>query len=1759
MAGGDDAELERTERAVERAKTKRSTVINQIKNVHQYALRLKAEPELGPTVTSLAGDLDALWIQCRTEDDAVLDGLVELGRLSEYNEALLAEVRTCISACKIAAATLVPKGAEAVDVSYLKETLGSTGASARNPAHDHAKPSARLPEIPLPEFNGDFRLWPTFRDRFTAQVDSRDISNIDKMYYLIGCLKGDAAEALRGIPVSADNYVLAWSVLSERFYRPRLVATSLVDKLLNSPSMSQESLSDLNNFVSTFNEGISLLEALNVPNMGSFILFTVAFRRLPVATRKLFESDSKAEYPSIGELLKFVRTRVSILEVVSDPPKVGTSAAQASKAGKPSGIARKVGDYVGKSNGPRPMSFVTAKGDATCPCCAESHALGICARFKSWSAKGRTKWARENRVCFNCLNVGHWIQKCKSKPNCKECSRKHHTLLHLSPDELQGGEEPPPVEPAVCASVVNPPSLHRSSAVVLGTALVHVRDNTGSVKTMRALMDSASQISAVTAACVKRLGLKISRWTAPISGLSGTTVAEVQGQVECIVQPRFASDPILPVQAWVLPTITTDLPQKSLSIDIKNRYSNLALADPSFHLTSPIDLLLGGDVYGSIMDGRKVSIDSTLPTAFSSVFGWILIGPVPDRANCYYQSLPVSMTASIEGIMERFWHVEEPEDAPVTFTEEGSCEQIFRDEATRLTSGRFAVPLPFRAPAETFVGSREVATRRFDAIERKLSASPVLKSLYVNFMSEYIALGHMSVATSPGRYIIPHHAVYRPEVDPNKIRVVFDASARCFRGPSLNECLWPGPKLQQDIVDVLTRFRVHKYTFTTDICKMYRQILILPEYRKFQHVLWRASPHDELREYELHTVTYGVNCAPYLALRVLQAIASTDCDGLDSVRNALEYQTYVDDICDGADTISDVLKLQSDLVSVLSKSGLELKKWASNTPAVLQAVPAADRACAPMPFGDDDGYGTKVLGLAWHPDQDYFCCALSLEPSPVFTKRGILSLVARIFDPLGLFGPVVFLAKSIMQRTWRHSVAWDDPLPDDIHADWVAFVSELPSLLGVRVPRHINGRQGAPCYLLGFCDASQVGYAAVVYVRMINIEVDKSVFLIGTKTKLAPTKALTVPRLELNAAVLLARWLGRIQKILSPQLDVVGLRAWSDSTIVLSWLTAPHESFKVYVSNRVHQIRSLLPDCYWQHIVSADNPADCASRGVMPAALARLDLYWRGPQIAYGEPSEWDDSRPSLPLCDLPELRVVSCAARVDNEEREWFVRFSNFDRMLRVVAYMRRFVEACHRNVALRRSGVTGSVVTPGSDVSVPTFLRKNELDIAARVLAAESQRVHFAVLRQELAAGARISSKPLARLAPFIDTAGIVRVGGRLRHSLLNYDCKHPVLLAKRSHYAMLLCRRWHLLSGHAGPRVLAALIARQYWVMSLRSVLHNVLINCTVCVRLDAKPSYPFMADLPGPRVKPRRPFEQVGVDYAGPLQLKELRLRKSRMFKIYIAVFVCFTTKAVHLEVVTELSTDAFLAAFDRFVARRGLPADVYSDCGTNFVGADKQLRALIQSPEGQTAVANFRAMCTWHFNPPSAPHFGGLWEAAVRSTKRLLVRVIGTHVFTYEEFTTVLTRIEAVLNSRPLTPASTDPHDLECLTPGHFLIGQPLLAVPPRSGPEPARNLSDRWKLLDQCHRAFWRRWSAEYLTTLQSRPKWTEGVPNLSLNDMVVVIDSQSPPLLWRLGRVIELLPGSDGHVRVARILTRAGVVTRPVVKLVKLPTNVLS
>jgi len=644
------------------------------------------------------------------------------------------------------------------------------------------------------------------------------------------------------------------------------------------------------------------------------------------------------------------------------------------------------------------------------------------------------------------------------------------------------------------------------------------------------------------------------------------------------------------------------------------------------------------------------------------------------------------------------------------------------------------------------------------------------------------------------------------------------------------------------------------------------------------------------------------------------------------------------------------------------------------------------------------------------------------------------------------------------------------------------------------------------------------------------------VFLLGSKTKMAPTKTVTIPRLELCASVLLARWMARIIKIFDGKLVIDGLYAWSDSQITLAWLMNPHISFKVFISNRVHQVHQLMPSCCWLYVRSAENPANCASRGIMPSELTAHSLYWSGPAFLKTPIETWNFSVTSVPVEQLPEFKAVTLIVQTTTDV-EWFSRFSSYLNMIRVVAWIRRFMYLSRKKRSYPEC-----------------FLTREELDESLLVIVKHSQRHWFSKLISDLSHD-RCAARPLASLRPFLNSQNVICVGGRLLQSDLSDAERHPILLSKESYLSLLIARHWHLVTCHSGPRVITSLIMRQFWVLSIRSVIRKVIGQCTICVRTIARSPHPVMGNLPSSRVQACRPFSKVGVDYAGPLPMRECKLRKFRQYKIYVSVFVCMVTKAVHLEIVTELSTAAFLAGFDRFVSRRGLPSDVYSDCGTNFKGAAKHLFDVINDPANHHALSS-HSFCTWHFNPPAAPHFGGLWEAAVRSFKTLLVRMVGNHTFTMEELSTLLCRIEAVLNSRPLTPLTTSPLDLDYLSPGHFIIGQPLLAVPDFAVSEERSNLLTRWKLLHQCHQSFWRRWSTEYLASLQIRSKWTTDVPNIKIGQMVVIKDNLSPPTSWRLGRILGVIPGQDGVVRVAKILTSTGELTRPVVKLVLLPTD---
>lgn len=535
-------------------------------------------------------------------------------------------------------------------------------------------------------------------------------------------------------------------------------------------------------------------------------------------------------------------------------------------------------------------------------------------------------------------------------------------------------------------------------------------------------------------------------------------------------------------------------------------------------------------------------------------------------------------------------------------------------------------------------------------------------------------------------------------------------------------------------------------------------------------------------------------------------------------------------------------------------------------------------------------------------------------------------------------------------------------------------------------------------------------------------------------------------------------------------------------------------------------------------------------------------MWWEGPSWLSMSNSLWPVTSTTCEG-ELPEqkrkvvLKVATLNECINIRD------FSSLIRVRRVVAYVGRFVYNCRH---------------PGSRVG--GALSVAELDMAMETLIKISQKESFPEEIRYLVDGN--STKPilvqgrLSGLSPFLDDRGILRVGGRLQMSEFDYDKKHPVILSSSHHLTFLIFLNEHNRLLHAGPQLLLSSVRDRYWPLQGRNLARKVVHKCIVCFRAKPRVATQVMGVLPEARVKPLPPFATVGVDFAGPFFIKE-KGRHSKPNKCYICLYICFSTKAIHLEVVTSLSTEAFIASFRRFVSRRGKPQRVYSDNGKNFVGANTALQELgtflINSHDNLESSMSELGV-TWHFIPSYCPHFGGLWEAGVKSSKFHLKRIFTNALLSYEELSTVVTQVEAILNSRPLVPLSSDPTDYEALTPSHFLIGKKLTSLPDPSVLDIKESRLSKFQRLQQLQQHFWRRWAKEYVSELQQRIKWRSGGEELKVNTMVLVKNDQLPPLQWQLGRVVAVHPGSDNVSRVATIKTTSGLIKRGWSKICPLP-----
>jgi len=785
---------------------------------------------------------------------------------------------------------------------------------------------------------------------------------------------------------------------------------------------------------------------------------------------------------------------------------------------------------------------------------------------------------------------------------------------------------------------------------------------------------------------------------------------------------------------------------------------------------------------------------------------------------------------------------------------------------------------------------------------------------------------------------------------------------------------------------------------------------------------------------------------------------------------------------------------------------------------------------------------TKILGLLWCPERDVFKYKIeitTLNDLPV-TKRNILSQIASLFDPLGLVGPIVIRAKILMQKLWQLQCDWDKPVLIEVQKEWKSYVSSLNYLRELEIPRYLGTETDYEIQIHGFADASLLAYGACLYIRCSsnkNIHVTK---LICAKSKIASLKIISLPRLKLCAAVILARLANKVLPKL--KLNIKNKYFWTDSSIILAWITSPSSKWKTIVAHRVSEIQDMTRLNEWNHVSTQDNPADLISRGCGADQITNNDLWWEGPHWLTDNSKNWLKSKINVNAGIIPEAKE-KITLLIEPVNENLIKNYSSWNKLLRVFSYCLRFIK-----IRVKRLEVIGPI-------------QVEELRAAEIAVIKITQSYYWSSEINGLINNSILpNNSKLRNLQPFLEN-GIMRVGGRLKNALyLDQYQRSPILIPQNSTIANLILQNEHEKLMHAGSQAMLANTRLKYWIIGGRNTARHIFHKFIKCFRFRPVIVEPIMGNLPAERLEPCRAFKKCGVDFAGPITIKTSLRKRAAVTKGYICIFVCFSTRAVHIELVSDLTSDAFLNALKRFIGRRGVCSDIYSDNATNFVGANKkllELKCLFQSATHLDKMYNALATegINWHFIPPRSPHFGGLWEASVKSIKTHLYRVLGESHLTYEELNTILIKIEAVLNSRPLTPLSSDPMDATPLTPAHFLIGEPTCSVPePDLSAVPDNHLK-RWQRVTRLTQCLWKRWNDEYLSQLQTRKKWLSNKgPNLSVGTLVLIKEDNITPLSWSLGHVVRVQGGAGGVIRVATVLSHGKELKRSVRKLCPLP-----
>ncbi|XP_075170474.1 uncharacterized protein LOC142242837 [Haematobia irritans] len=1383
-------------------------------------------------------------------------------------------------------------------------------------------------------------------------------------------------------------------------------------------------------------------------------------------------------------------------------------------------------------------------------CDGDCKSVASCKVFLAADRNGKWDMIRKYNLCKLCL-FRHYGE-CRRNVECgvDGCSIRHNPLLHRPSDKhnekqnTEGSDQNKRNYNVHTHSAVNKQVLFKIIPItVFGSQNQFV--NTF------AFIDEGSSISLIDEDIVKKLNLMgrkeplCLKWTNNIErDEQNSQRLQINmcgpNRKHCSLEVRTVTQMSLPSQTIDYSYLCQVFPYlKGLPIDsYKNAVPTVLIGLNNIFLCNPI---------------RIKESDNGGPTAICCRLGWFVCGNINQKEHRGYFSCHIcdcnsSFDASLSDQLKQFYTLETAgicNSDHLIGKEEQRAVALLEEYTRQRSDGRYETTLLWRYDDIDLPDSYQMALKRLTGLEKTIAKNKQLLDVFEKTMDEYLKKGYIAklgdkVENEKCKKIwyLPMFPVFNKN-KPNKTRIVWDAAAKAH-GVSLNSILLKGPDMISSLPGVIFRFREKSVAVSGDIEQMFHRIYIREEDCDAQRFLWRSCNTERSPDiYIMKVMIFGASCAPCTSQYIKNLNASKFESKYPKAVTAIVKNHYVDDFLASTDTIEEAKQLSAEVRYIHSKGGFNIRNWCSNSVDVLRFL-NTEANCEPKSLGiSTNSEPEKVLGIFWVSSKDIITYKISHTifeennlRNRIPTKREVLKVLMSIYDPLGLVGNFLMYLKIVLQEIWRSSIGWDESIKTPQAEKWLKWVSYLPQIRELEIPRcylqTLKNYNNGNVELHTFVDASENGYAAVAYFRITSGS-KIIVSLIGSKTRVAPLKLVSIPRLELMAALIGSRFAKNVMECHT--IDIKRRVFWSDSRTVLSWIRSDHRKYHQFVAFRVSEILDMSDAAEWRWISGKENVADEAKKWSSRPDFSNSNRWFTGPPFLHLPETSWPDNYNDVSSTE-EELKEHNLVIEEVKDEFIKFERFSRWCRLHRAMGFVIRFVERSRKRC---------------DDFCIE--LTQHELQVAEKILLQGAQKQVFKAEIECLKNNKEIPrNSSIYKLCPFLDDKGILRLNGRIGNAEVETEIKFPVILPTYHHVTKLLILHYHCIYHHGNNETIVNEIRQRYHIPRLRAICKATAKQCQMCKIKNAIPQPPQMAKLPRSRLASYvSPFTFTGVDFFGPIMITVNRHKEKR----YGALFTCLSIRAVHIEVVSTLNTSSCIIAIRSFMARRGTPREFFSDNGTNFVGAERELRESLSEVDRNEFVRTFTTANTkWNFNPPSAPHMGGAWERLVRSVKTVFYKISPPRCPSEEILRSMLAEVENTINSRPLTYIPIEKGTDEALTPNHFLLGSSNGLKPLALYDDSGVTLKESWLSSQLYAQRFWRRWVTEYMPTLTCRTKWFEKVKPLEVGDLVVVVDPANPRNVWPKGKVIEVFVAADGQVRKAKVQTASGVLERPAVKL---------